>query len=343
MLASFRKLWAEHKLTIASHEESGGDSASAKDINPPFMLKKFRRIMAEHTGIGSIPADQKLYIDNDERKEFPKATPFGNVMRGKLSKFRALMSAHKLTREDMKINYGLSAKHEAVSELMKGIREEASEHGMDRPTAKKTALDHLAKDPLYYSHLKEMENKYKRMKHGTELPLKVAHHSSIGMDDYAQIDVAFLKEGDWHTGGVAYHYPWEVIKRDAKTFEGRDFYLNHIEDAGVEYGIIDKVYPIEIDGEEWMAASVHIPEKPFTANLLDRMETGLAQNVSSTHEFIVDPRDETRTVKQLQGRAISLVKDPEVEGAKILSVKRKLKGKKKKDAMRKEIAKRWRK
>ena len=324
--AKFSKLWAEHKLTIA-----------------------------RHTGIASIPSSQKLNLNTtpnayklkfqqEERKNNsqqshgmgctcpscrkPTFARSKILSEGRFAKFRKLWSTHKAT-------------HEAASELEKGIFEETKEHGMTPEEARKTALEHLQGDPLYYSHIKEMENKYKKVQHGQEIPNRVARHSSIGMDDYAEIDLAFIKEGNWHTGGVAYHYPWEVIERDAKSFEGKDFYLNHIEDAGVEYGIIDKVYPTTIDGVNWMAAKVHIPEKPFTANLLDRMETGLASNVSSTHEFIVDPKDDSKTVQKMQGRAISLVKEPEVDGAKILSVKRKLKSKKKKKQMKAEIAGIW--
>lgn len=40
-------------------------------------------------------------------------------------------------------------------ELEMGIKDEMEEHGMDRETATKTALDHLVKYPTYYSRLKK--------------------------------------------------------------------------------------------------------------------------------------------------------------------------------------------
>ena len=42
-------------------------------------------------------------------------------------------------------------------ELQKGIKVEMEEHGMDEAEATKTATDHIAEDPMYYSKLEEME------------------------------------------------------------------------------------------------------------------------------------------------------------------------------------------
>lgn len=47
------------------------------------------------------------------------------------------------------------------SQLKSGIEIER-EHTQDRDKAKEIAKDHLTEDPKYYTHLKEMEAKYKR-------------------------------------------------------------------------------------------------------------------------------------------------------------------------------------
>ncbi len=44
------------------------------------------------------------------------------------------------------------------SELAKGIKCEMEEHGMDEMEATKTAKEHLAEDPEYYTKLEEMES-----------------------------------------------------------------------------------------------------------------------------------------------------------------------------------------
>lgn len=43
-------------------------------------------------------------------------------------------------------------------ELKEGIQCEMEEHGMDEEEATKTAMEHLAEDPKYYSKLEESEN-----------------------------------------------------------------------------------------------------------------------------------------------------------------------------------------
>lgn len=48
-------------------------------------------------------------------------------------------------------------------QLKMGIEVE-KEHYSDIPTRTKIAKDHLREDPLYYTHLKEMEDKYKENK-----------------------------------------------------------------------------------------------------------------------------------------------------------------------------------
>lgn len=46
-------------------------------------------------------------------------------------------------------------------ELKRGIKHEM-EHTDDPEVAKEIALDHLAEDPRYYTHLEQMERKHKR-------------------------------------------------------------------------------------------------------------------------------------------------------------------------------------
>lgn len=44
-------------------------------------------------------------------------------------------------------------------ELKEGVEDESKEHTPIKPIAKEIAMDHLAKDPHYYSHMKKMEKK----------------------------------------------------------------------------------------------------------------------------------------------------------------------------------------
>lgn len=60
----------------------------------------------------------------------------------------------------------IANKHGAPRELIElmlqwGVEIEM-EHTDDREMAKEIAKDHLMEDPLYYKHLKQMENKYKK-------------------------------------------------------------------------------------------------------------------------------------------------------------------------------------
>ena len=148
----------------------------------------------------------------------------------------------------------------------------------------------------------------------------------IGMNNWAEVEVAFLREGFFHINGVRYFHPWEVIEQAAKTYEGQPFYIDHIERSGVEMGLIDKVYVKVIDGIKWLCAKVKVPETAFTQNFLERIQTGLIKDVSSTHFFYTDPADKTKTIKHIVGQGISTVKDGEVDGAKILDIERNQKG-----------------
>lgn len=62
------------------------------------------------------------------------------------------------------IHGGLTDKRKSgfdPDQLRKGIKVEM-EHTADRAVAKEIAQDHLAEDPKYYDHLKEMEKKYSK-------------------------------------------------------------------------------------------------------------------------------------------------------------------------------------
>ena len=240
---------------------------------------------AKHSGIGSVPADQKLSLDT---------TP----------------EAYKLKfAEEEKKNRAHFKKQ--LRGYWRNFRKESVEH----PTLPKEIVGQIVEDHLTARH--EIQ-----LRHGTLPEYKTAHHFGIGMKDFAVIPVAFLKEGDFRTNGVPYHYDWETIERDGKSFEGKEFYIDHIEKSGTEMGLIDKVYVDMIDGVKWLCALVKVPESPFTQNFLDRIQNGLVRFVSSTHDFIVDPDDPERKVKKIVGKAISSVKEGEVDEAKILGISR---------------------
>lgn len=168
--------------------------------------------------------------------------------------------------------------------------------------------------------------KIRGFKFGPSAPaIHTAKFGNIGMTDYAKIKVAFLKEGAFNVNGVKFFHPWNIIERDSKSFEGEEFYLNHIEDGGTEYGKIMKVYPQMVDGEKWLCAEIHIPETAFTQATLERLQTGLSKYVSSTHILYVNPDKDDRTVDKIDGDGISLVKEPEVSGAHVYDVERHLK------------------
>ena len=145
------------------------------------------------------------------------------------------------------------------------------------------------------------------------------------MNEYAELECIFLKEGFFHVNGKPFYHPWETIKENLQSYEGNEFYLDHTDTAGTEFGLIDKVYEKVINGVKWAAAKIKIPEVKFTQGILDRIETGLIKDVSSTHTAIYDPHDPNKKVTKLFGDAISLVRKGECEGAKILSIKRHIK------------------
>ncbi|VVB58131.1 Uncharacterised protein [Candidatus Anstonella stagnisolia] len=232
---------------------------------------------AQHSGIASMPADQKLAIDDGQYKYRPKI-----------------------------------ARH-ALKDYWREFKKESKEH----PRLPKDTVAQIVDDHMMMHAKHEIQ-----LRHGTLPEYKTAHHFGIGMTDFAVIPVAFLKEGEFHTNGTAYKYDWDVIERDGKTFEGKEFYIDHVEKSGTEMGLIEKVYAKMIDGVKWLCADVKVPESPFTQNFLDRIQNGLIRFVSSTHDFITDPDDPEKRVKKLVGKAISTVKEGEVEEAKILGITR---------------------
>lgn len=54
---------------------------------------------------------------------------------------------------------GLKASDFIKKELMEGIKDESEEHTPIKAIAQEIAMDHLAKDPHYYSHMKKLEKK----------------------------------------------------------------------------------------------------------------------------------------------------------------------------------------
>jgi len=198
------------------------------------------------------------------------------------------------------------------------IKQQAKHTGLDQvpPDYKKLKLRKLAR---YWSKAKKTKSKCGPQINASK---KTAIHS-IGMNKYAEIDMAFLRQGSFRAlNGKNYFYPWEIISRDKKTWLGKEFYMNHDELGGKEMGLITSVYEKAIGGVDWACAKVKVPELPFTQSFLDRIENGLIRMVSSTHTSYSNPEDPTRTVQDMVGEGISTVTRGEVEGARILGIKR---------------------
>lgn len=163
--------------------------------------------------------------------------------------------------------------------------------------------------------------KGKKIKHGICKIKKTAQLSNIGMKEYSIVDVCFLREGTFRTNGVEYYYPWEVIEKNAKSWEGQPFFINHSDTNGTEMGIIESTYIDVIDGVKWLCAKVKIPEVSFTQNFLDRIQNGLIRFVSSTHSFFADKLSNNK-INEIDGYGISTVDKGEVDGAKIIKLQR---------------------
>lgn len=177
----------------------------------------------------------------------------------------------------------------------------------------------------YYSLIKQpKEAKHSiTLSHG-ELPLVLTaqHSAMLNAVRVAEMEVAFLKPGAWKTKGVPYNYNWDVIENGAKSFIGKKLYTNHAEEGNQEYGIVKDVYTKMVDGVKYLCGLVEIPEVNFTQPLLERIQTGLLKDISSTHDFVINPEDPTKTVQRINGKGLSLVKEGEVSGARVLSLQR---------------------
>lgn len=209
---------------------------------------------------------------------------------------------------------GLWRKQKAEPEYQTRLNEEKEKEKKEHPwlsdiQARKVAEDHLARHS-------------RKISHGKIPSERLARHAE--MKSYAEIEAAFLKEGEWRTGGIPYKYDWEIIQRDMPTWKNREFFIGHSEESGLEYGLIKEVRPKEINGEKWAVAKIRVPESKFTQDMLDRIENGLMRYVSTTHSFYVNPDDPERKVQKIVGKAISTVLDPEVPDAKILRIIRKI-------------------
>ena len=177
---------------------------------------------------------------------------------------------------------------------------------------------------------------YKRKNHGRLPDKETARHSKPDMDEYADMNIKVLKEGDWHTDGKEYHYSQNEINKGMDSFKGKKFYLNHTDSHGTEYGKVIDVYSDTIDNKEWMCAKIRIPETSFTKKYLERLENGLIKNISSTHTFVAKDGDATN----IEGKGISSVDEPEIDGAEVMDIKRH----KKSTKLKKQIlTKHWKK
>ena len=161
----------------------------------------------------------------------------------------------------------------------------------------------------------------KEISHGT-MPEMLARHGKDSMKEYAEVEAAFMKPGDWHTNGIPYHYDWNTIRQAKDSFKNREFFVGHNEQSGMEYGIIKDVEEKQIDGEQWLVGKIRIPETGFTKSALERIETGLTRYVSCMHSFRTDANN---NVVRMTGKAIATVLEPEVDGARILQITRHIK------------------
>ena len=166
-------------------------------------------------------------------------------------------------------------------------------------------------------HKKELESQ--EILHGS-LPTEHLARHEIGMKEYAELEACFLKEGDWSTNGIKYHYSWPVVSAAKETFKDKAFYLGHTEGAGTEYGLIAEVMDGVVDGENWVIAKIRIPETDFTQNALARIENGLTKYVSSCHSFRCKPGESN--ADRIRGKGLSAVPEGEIDGARILSIRR---------------------
>jgi hypothetical protein len=148
------------------------------------------------------------------------------------------------------------------------------------------------------------------------------------MKEWAEMGIAFLKEGIYNDQGKDYFYPWETIQRDKDSYIGRQFYTEHAEKSGEEIGEIKSTFTQEIDGERWLCATVKIPEATFTQQYLERAENGLIKEFSTGHRFdFKDGGNGQMVVTKLYGDEISSTWRGLVPGTQMLYVRRHLRPK----------------
>ena len=153
---------------------------------------------------------------------------------------------------------------------------------------------------------------------------KKTHRFSF-MPEYAEMGIAFLKEGEYEQNGNEYFYPWEVIEANKDTYKGRQFYTEHAEKAGEEFGEIKSTFTQVINGENWLCAIVKIPEANFTQDYLERAENGLIKEYSTGHRFDYETHDGKKVITKIYGDEISSTWRGLVPGTKTLFVKRHIK------------------
>lgn len=199
----------------------------------------------------------------------------------------------------------------------------------DHARVKKAEHSGLAQIPTdnKKAFMKRRIAKYRSRGQFGALPVKMATHaqhgSGIGMKEYAEIEVSFLKPGTYKAlDGKNAKYEWDVLEQYGNTYEGEPFWVNHDEENGEEYGEIMDVYVDDIDGEKWLCATIHIPEEKYAQALLSKIENGVIKNISNTHAFLVDPNDPERKVQSMKGQGITTVTKGMVQGARILSIRR---------------------
>ncbi len=285
---------------------------------------------AQHTGPASMPADQNKSIDRDMNAYKPKFAAMA-----KWGQYRKARHAKEASAEGKKLKQ--------LWESNTPPQEIAKKMGYSSTDEVYAKVMYLKENGLMKSAEEAQQAKHsKTVTHQGPLVTITARHQKAGMQEFALIEAPFLREGWFHAeDGKMYYYPWEVIKRDMKTFQGKEFFIDHDEENGLEMGMIDKVIEKAINGVQHAVAMVKVPEREFSKQFLDRIQDGLIRYVSSTHDFKTDPEDPSRTVKSITGRALSTVREGEVAGARITGVQRKIKIGRASHSLRKAFARAW--
>lgn len=312
--------YSDFKDCVSKNKDKGNPDAYCGSIKA--------KVEGKHTA--SMGGNSKNLLEND-KKEFKKESQ----EHPELPKRTILQIV-----QDHKKKYGAKHLKQTLAKHWKAAKmgRVVGEYSLAAPnkTAQHSGLGQIPADykkniickkNILAKHWKTIKGSHSKMQsHGPIFTKRARHqHQTPTMPEYALLDVQFLTEGTYHTKDTPYFYPWEVIEKAAHTFEGEDFFVNHSDTNGTEMGIIDKVYTELIDGANWLCAKVKVPEAQFTQSLLERIENGLIKAVSSTHDFVTDPNDPSRTVQKIVGKALSTVSEGEVEGAKIRSIERHVK------------------